>query len=97
MPGVAFGSWVDSIANAANTYDQITNKYFYASVGLLMITLPALGRIRRGGQMRPAMAKAVAGLIHTVNFVCLTFLVIHFAPETSSILDWFLDVFGRIF
>jgi hypothetical protein len=97
LPGVAFCSWVGEIIDGVNTYDRISNKYFYAAVGLLMVTLPALGRIRRGGQMRPVMAKSVATLLYTVNFICVTLLVIHFFPETSIVFDFCVDIIERVF
>ena len=97
FPGVAFGNWLDSAANAFQTYDQISNKYFYASMGLLMVTLPALAKIRQGGQMRPVMARSVAMLLHTINAICLLFLIIHFAPETNTVFDVITGLFERIF
>ena len=98
LPGVAF-SWtgaVGTLTDAFTAYDQISNKYFYASIGLLMVSIPMLGRIKQGGQLRPRLSLAVAGMLHTVNFICILFLVIHFAPEMSSIFDWIVRFFERM-
>ncbi len=87
----------EAYSTVVETHHKLNNMYFYASIGLLMITLPAIGRIKRGGELRPGLSKAVASLVHTVRIICILFLVIHFSPETESIINWILDFIGRIF
>ncbi len=99
-PGLALCSLIEEGANAytkiIEVHHRMNNMYFYAAVGLLMASIPAMARLRRGGQMRPRLSRAVAGLIRSVNFVCILFLVIHFMPETDNIFDWIVGVFGRL-
>jgi hypothetical protein len=95
--GVAFGSIVSEIGEGLSIYDRISNKYFYAAIGLLMVTVPALGKIRQGGQMRPVMAKAVAATLWTGNFICILLLAIHFLPETTTIIEAIFDFIERTF
>lgn len=79
-----------------DTYDRVSNKYFYAALSILLVSFPALAKLKQGGQMRPKLSRAVAGLIHTANFVCLLFLVIHFAPEMNTVFGAISDILERM-
>lgn len=87
----------EAYTNIVETHHRLNNMYFYGAIGLLMVTIPAVGKLRQGDRMRPALSRSLALLIHTVNFTAILFLVIHFMPETESIFDWSLSVFDRIF
>lgn len=99
-PGLVLSFSLTDGANAysavVETHHRLNNMYFYAAITLLVVTIPVLGKIRQGEQMRPALSKSLAYFIRTVNFITILFLVIHFMPETESIFDWILNVLGRI-
>lgn len=101
VPGLGFGSLIsdgaEGYARVVELHHRMNNMYFYASVMILTVSIPALARLKNGGRMRPGLSRAVAGLIKTANFVCLMFLVIHFMPETATVFDWLGGLFGRIF
>lgn len=79
------------------THHKMNNMYFYAAVGLLMVSIPATARLKQGGQMRLWLSRSAALLLYTVNAVCILFLVIHFAPEMEIVFDWGFNFFDRIF
>ena len=101
MPGLTLGislqDGAEAYSTVVETHHKMNNMYFYAAMGLLMVSIPAAAKLRPGGQMRLWMSRSVALLLYTVNAVCILFLVIHFAPEMETIFDWALNLLGRIF
>lgn len=97
LPRIAFGWSFTDGAEAYAIIHKANNMYFFAAVGLLMASINMSVRIRSGGQMRLWLSRSIACLFFTINFVCIIFLVIHFAPEMETIFDWFFNLFGRIF
>ena len=97
FPGLAFSSWLDGVANAVNTYDQVSNKYFYAALALWPAMLMGIGKLRQGERLSPPMARATAFTMFAINAACICLLVVHFAPETSSIIEFVANIFKRIF
>jgi len=80
------------------THHRMSNMYFYAAMGLLGLSITAIGRIRmRGGQMRPGLSLTVSIFLRTVNIICIILLALHFLPDTGSIIDWGLEFIGRLF
>lgn len=96
-----FGSLIKDSAEAysivVETHHKMNNMYFYAVIMLWPASLFMLGKVRQGGQLRPALSKSVAFTLYCINTVCLLFLVIHFAPESDTIFTFILSVFGRMF
>lgn len=96
LPRVVLGFSFTDGATAYAIIHKANNMYFFAAVGLLMASINLSWRVRAGGQMRLWLSRSLACMFFTINAVCILFLVIHFAPEMESILDWFIDLFNRI-
>jgi hypothetical protein len=97
LPCLAFGSLIQDGVTIFETYDRISNKYFYAAIGLFMVTIPALAKITNGERLRPTLSKSIAYFIRTLNLCIVLFLVIHFQPEMGAIFDWVQNFFKRMF
>lgn len=101
LPALALGFSLKDGASAytqvIETHHRMNNMYFYAAIALLAVTIPAVGKLRQGGQMRPLLSRSIGLLVYTINTICILFLVIHFAPETESLFDWVFDFIGRLF
>lgn len=93
----ALGSWIEGTADILSAWDQIANKYFYAAMALWPAMLMGIGKLRQGERLSPPMAKATAFTMKSINIVCLSLLIIHFSPETSTVFDFITSVFDRIF
>ena len=101
LPGFALGfslsDGAEAYTNIVETHHRLNNMYFYSALGLLMVTIPAVSRLRQGEALRPALSRSIAWLVKTVNLIVICFLAIHFMPETEIVFDWTLDIFARIF
>ena len=95
--GVAFGSWLEGAGQVLNAWDQIANRYFYAAMALWPAMFLGLGRMRQGQKLTPAMSKATAFSMYTINGVCLLFIIVHFSPEMTTVFDYIRETMTRIF
>lgn len=96
-----FGSWLgDSargVADAADTFDKIVNRYFHAVLVLWPAMLFGVAKLRAGERLSPKMSTATSFTMFLINVVCVIFLIIHWSPETSTIFDWIYGIIERIF
>ena len=101
LPGVLYASVLIDGFNAFTKYTEVHHKmdnmYFYGAIGLLGLSITAIGRIHRGGQLRPGLSLSISYFLRTVNVVCIVLLALHFMPDTEAVIDWILDFIGRIF
>jgi hypothetical protein len=96
--GVAFGSSVgEDVDRFINTYDKINNRYFHAVLLLWPAMLFGAAKLRQGQKLAPPMARALAVTMLAINAVCILFLVIHFSPDTSVVIEYIVGIFERIF
>ena len=102
LPGDLYASLLsdgtDAYTKVVELHHKMNNMYFYSAMGLLGLSITAIGRIRSmGGRMRPGLSFAISGLLRTVNVVCILLLALHFMPDTESVIDWVLEFIGRLF
>lgn len=101
LPGVLCASLLtdgtDAYTRVVELHHKMNNMYFYSAMGLLGLSITAMGRIRRGGKMRPGLSLTFSIFLRTINFVCILLLALHFMPDTESVIDWVLEFIGRLF
>ena len=101
LPSVLYASFLSDGTNAytkvVELHHKMNNMYFYSAIGLLGLSITAIGRISRGGQLRPGLSFTISYFLRFINVVCILLLALHFIPDTEAVIDWILDFIGRIF
>jgi len=102
LPGVLYAGLLsdgtDAYTKVVELHHKMNNMYFYSAMGLLGLSITAIGRIRSlGGQMRPGLSLTVSIFLRTVNIICILLLALHFLPDTGAVIDWALRFIGRVF
>lgn len=96
-PGLALCSIVGEVANLADAWFRMSNFELLTAVSLWTASFYGTAKIRMGTKLHPALAKSLSFSIYCVNFTCLALVVLHFAPETEAVFDFFIDLTRRIF
>jgi hypothetical protein len=97
IPYLGFCSLVQDGVTIAEAWFRMSNFEICTAVSLWTATFLGIAKIRQGVPLNPALAKSLAFMAYSVNFVCLCLVTMHFAPEMETIFDFVIGIFERIF